>query len=843
MSANTKKVKRKSMEQRLGISMALFSLVGLVFVLIFSYVISNQTIMSETLGKVQATTQVGAESVLSQIRITQSMVDSMSEMAVEVQEQPIIQNMLIGQLAAKPELIDVYIGFADGSALFGNPLPVDPSWKANEGAWYKAAMQNKEGFYVSTPYYEPSFDAMVVTVAKYTGIVNGLDAVVSSDMTISKLIDAIGQLDIPKGAYAFLVDSQGGIIAHPNAEFSPNADKQTNIGDIAAYNGIASKIDNGKALSIEDYDGVKRYANIAPVGDIGWYLYIMTPKKIVDTPVIKGIALQFVGFALLIIATSLFVFRRTASLLKLSLSRITNAIENLSNGVISFNTRENSIEAGTISLLYHRFNEVFSTLNDLIDDMRTMSAEQQEGNYDAKVDESKYKGAFLEIVSGMNKTVGMYATDTQELLGVLTSYSNGDFTPNVRKHKGKMAIANTSIDRLRNNLNSITKEVNELAIKASDGDLKSRANTRDFSGDWKSIVDNMNALMNSIATPLNETTELLIQMTHGDLSHRMTGNYKGDFKAMKDDVNTMAEQISSYITEISAKLQSVSNYDLSVRIEKEFLGQFNEIKKSINDIIQMQNDFLIEVRQGSQMVSLVANEVSDLSSNLQQGAALQNDSVQKLSNSIEMITTQTESNSKSTAHADELSEKSIKNVASSNEQMKTMLESMDTIKNSSENIGKIIKVIEDISFQTNLLALNAAVEAARAGEHGKGFAVVAEEVRSLATRSQVAASETTILIETSVSRVNGGTIIAKETADSLANIIENVNSVSKIMSDITATSRAQAGVVSEINDDMHIISNVVKSNNTTAERSSKLSQDLSVQSQTLERSILKYKTR
>ncbi|SHI07003.1 HAMP domain-containing protein [Sporobacter termitidis DSM 10068] len=313
-------------------------------------------------------------------------------------------------------------------------------------------------------------------------------------------------------------------------------------------------------------------------------------------------------------------------------------------------------------------------------------------------------------------------------------------------------------------------------------------------------------------------------------SHDEIGALSSSFQTM---IDTIRAQVSG-VERIAAGDLAV---EIPVRSEHDILG----IK--LNELLEKNNEALTNISTATQQVTIGSSQVSDFSLTLSQGATEQASSLEQLTASIGEIAEKTQRNADNANEAHVLAERAQTNAAEGNKRMQDMLEAMNEINESSGNISKIIKVIDDIAFQTNILALNAAVEAARAGQHGKGFAVVAEEVRNLAARSANAARETTELIENSINKVGGGTKIANETAESLNKIVDDVAKAASFLGDIASASKEQSEGIKQLDQALIQVNMVVQSNTATSEESAAASEELSSQADFLKSQVDRFKLR
>jgi len=554
------------------------------------------------------------------------------------------------------------------------------------------------------------------------------------------------------------------------------------------------------------------------------------------TVIMTVIALAAVGLVAAIIVLYFIVGRSIAPMKKLG-----ELVSDVSKGRMNVNADRNSVSGDEIGALTLDVLDLVDVIRSIVDDLSNAYQEYMKiGHMHYQISTDKYDNSFKEVIEQVNNLMKQNSIDIFAMLKCLNDVADGNFGVRMddADWPGEWSEGPKTVNHFTANLNAISREINAMIEAAAvKGDMSFSIDVTKFSGDWEKIMSGLNQIAKAVDAPLTEIRDVMDNLSHGDFSTKVSGRYAGDFKDIQDAVNTTIDSLTGYINEITSVLSQMAGGDLTQTINREFVGSFNAIKESINNISGTLNKTMAEITAASAQVLSGAKQISTSAMDLANGATEQASSVQQLNASIDMINQQTKQNADNAEDASGLANKSTENATTGNAAMKQMLEAMSQIRESSNSISSIIKVIQDIAFQTNLLSLNAAVEAARAGEHGRGFSVVAEEVRNLATRSQSAATETTTLIEGSINRVETGSNIAESTAEALDVIVSNAAEIMQIINSISGASKDQTEAIGQVSVGLSQISQVVQSNSAVSEETAAAAEELNSQAEILQQLV------
>lgn len=340
-------------------------------------------------------------------------------------------------------------------------------------------------------------------------------------------------------------------------------------------------------------------------------------------------------------------------------------------------------------------------------------------------------------------------------------------------------------------------------------------------------------IIETYLAPVQEILEGASKLEEGNLKINIAVSTNDELGRMAQALNHISSTVDNYVQDISQQLSQMAENDMDIEIRQKYIGDFIPIQTSIEKITDSLNNTLRQIVLSADDVASDSVSVSGGAQALSEGAAEQAEAIEELAVAIENLSRDITANADDAANMSRNASEVSARIENSNQEMNKLIAAMSEIRESSAGIEEIIRTIEDIADQTNLLSLNASIEAARAGEAGRGFAVVANEIRDLAAKSSESVSQTTALIERSLTAVKNGVVIADETAQSLVAVVEGAKEILGSVDKISNASQNQKTVLEEVTRNVDQIEGVVQDNITAAKESALTSEELSKQSQRL----------
>ena len=316
---------------------------------------------------------------------------------------------------------------------------------------------------------------------------------------------------------------------------------------------------------------------------------------------------------------------------------------------------------------------------------------------------------------------------------------------------------------------------------------------------------------------------------------------EGERRRNEEERNASASVQQHVVAALGSGLAQLSQGNLTHRIADEFPGEYAALKRDFNDAVASLEQAIGSVNGSVVNISAGTSEISESAADLSKRTEQQAASLEETAAALNELTEQVNSSAENAGTAANTVSIAVRDAEKSGEVVQKAVASMQGINQSSQEISRIIGVIDEIAFQTNLLALNAGVEAARAGEAGKGFAVVAQEVRELAQRSANAAKEIKALINASASQVKDGVELVGEAGQTLEKISQQVIQINGLIRQISASASEQATGLKEINSAVNQMDQVTQQNAAMVEETTAAGMALRNESDTLRELVAKFR--
>lgn len=347
----------------------------------------------------------------------------------------------------------------------------------------------------------------------------------------------------------------------------------------------------------------------------------------------------------------------------------------------------------------------------------------------------------------------------------------------------------------------------------------------------------------NVTKPILELNHTAQQLAAGNLDVQLAITSNDEIGELGESIGKTVNRLKEYIVyidETAEVLARIADGKLQITLKHDYVGEFQKIKTALLNISNSMNQVMEGINASSERVSVGASELANASQVLAEGAELQAASIEELAATTNSVADHVEESRRDAEASAQETARVTAMIEQNQTKMTMMMDAMNEIRQTSQQVVGIIQTIEEIADQTNLLSLNASIEAARAGDAGKGFAVVADEIGKLALESAKAASSTRNLIEISMEEINKGNAIATDAMNALKDSVSAVDHVNEMIKNTAQNSAIQAESMEQLRVGIEEIARGIQDNSAASEETSATSEELATQANLLNTMVQRF---